>query len=78
MHTEKLEELSAELQTIEEDILPDLRSSLFELTKPDYDPEQNSDDELREQDIEYYQSEISINERRAATIRAKLARSKPS
>jgi hypothetical protein len=62
----------AELQTIENDILPDLRRQLAELTSPDYDPSQNIDDEYRDRDIEYLQGEIAIHEKRTSFLRSKL------
>jgi hypothetical protein len=64
-------DLEAELQTIENDILPDLRRQLVELTSPDYDPSQSIDDEYRDRDIEYLQGEIVIQEKRARFLRSK-------
>lgn len=62
-----------ELQTIEEDILPDARCKLAELTSTDNEPGDNPDDERRQKDIEWLKIEIADHERRAASLRKKLA-----
>jgi hypothetical protein len=72
MNKKELEDLEGDLIVIEKEILPDLRESLSQLTGPDYDPAQNPDDELRDQDIAFLMSEIAENEKAAASIRAKL------
>jgi len=64
----------AELQTIETDILPDLRASLNWLMRPDYKPEENPDHEHREQDIDYLLDEIERNQKRARYLRQKSRR----
>ena len=42
-----------------EEILKDAQEHLAWLTRPDYKPEQNPDDELRETDIEALEAEIA-------------------
>ena len=65
-------EIEAEIVTIEEEILPDLRKQLAFLTAPDYDPSQNDDDNLREEDIEFYESEIYDAEEKLRHLNRRL------
>ena len=68
---QEIVDLSGELRTIQEDILPDLRRQLSELTAPDYDPSSNADDDLRDQDIQFLKQEIVEHEKRVDAIRTK-------
>jgi hypothetical protein len=67
-----LELLQEDLRVIEEEILPDLRQQLTELTSPDYKAEENQDHNLRDQDIEWLQSQIHNYERIAARRRKQI------
>lgn len=51
-------ELEGELHVYEE-ILKDAQENLAWLLRPDYKPEENSDDEFREKDIEDLEAEIA-------------------
>jgi hypothetical protein len=72
MDENRKEQWVGDLLTIEQDILPDLRNGLTWLTRPDYKPEENPDDEYRAQDIEHLKAEIRDNEKRVAYLRKKL------
>ncbi len=68
----KMVELAAELTVIESDLIPNLTDELKRLTSTDYDPSQNQDDEFRQDDIDYLNSEIAQNKKRAIEIRRKM------
>ncbi len=62
-------EKEAEIVTIENDILPELREQLNALTSPDYDPAKNADNEYRERDIGFLEDEIVEALKRLRTLK---------
>jgi hypothetical protein len=72
MNADQRKEEEIDLMYIEQVILPELRKDLAKLESPDYVPDDNADDELREQDIEYLRGEIAVHERTVAKFRRDL------
>lgn len=65
-------EIEAQIVTLENDVLPDLRESLAQLIGPDYDPAKDADHEYRDQDIEFLEKEIAEAERELAKLKRRL------
>jgi hypothetical protein len=65
-------DIEAQITTIEEEILPGYKKSLAALTSPDYDPAQNADNDLREQDIDFFENEIAEAEEELKNLKQRL------
>ncbi len=68
------QEIEAEIQMLEDVLIPDARKSLAYLTNPDYDPAENADDELREDDIEFLEVELRGYSRDLGALKKRLKR----
>lgn len=67
-----LDQLRGDLATLENDVLPELKTMLADLIVPDYDPADNPDHEYRGRDIESLEAEIVEAEAEIMRLKKKL------